>query len=422
MNFITTEELYTHFIQSSGICTDTRKTLPNQLFFALKGDNFNGNQFAEKALEEGCSFAIVDEESFAYDARFLLVSNVLESLQQLSNFHRRKLKTPIIGITGSNGKTTTKEFATTGNLNNQIGVPLSLLNLKPEHQIAVIEMGASKPGDIKELAEIAEPNYGLITSIGKAHLEGMGGLNGVVKTKTELFDFIRNYGGGIFWETENEWLKSAKLGINRVVKYGKDKNSDYVGEIVSDSPFVILRWQKKDAADSFLVESNLSGRYNFANIMSAIAVGNYFGVSPEKISLAIASYFPDNNRAQFLNKGTNILILDAYNANPTSMEASIRNFAAQDFRNKILVLGEMMELGEHSANEHQNIIELVGKLCFKDVHFVGNQFYNLKELSYQYWQSPNELKGYFEKNMPKNSTVLFKGSRKNKLETIAEIF
>ncbi len=425
--------IYTLFLASIGVCTDTRKITPGSIFFALKGDNFNGNAFAAKAIEQGCSYAVIDEPEFAKGDNYIVVEDVLTALQNLATEHRRALKTPIIGVTGSNGKTTTKEllrsvlsqkletYATIGNLNNQIGVPLTLLGLTPKHQIAIIEMGASKPGDIKELADIAEPDFGLITSIGKAHLEGMGGIDGVVKTKGELFDFIRNNKGGVFVDSSNDMLKTVLAGIDRIVTYGESEQSNYIGEITASEPFLSIKWRSSYSPQWHTAESNLTGDYNFSNIMSAVAVGNHFGLSPQEIAAGIAAYTPDNNRAQFVKKGTNTLILDAYNANPTSMEASIRNFYQQDFPNKTLVLGEMMELGSFSDTEHRHILALVQSLGFTYVHFVGNQFYSLKNGTFHFWENASLLADYFKENKPQNSTILFKGSRKNRLESVAEV-
>ncbi|MBX7181589.1 MAG: UDP-N-acetylmuramoyl-tripeptide--D-alanyl-D-alanine ligase [Bacteroidia bacterium] len=432
MKFCTIEKLHSIFLTTSGICTDTRKISNGSMFFALKGENFNGNRFAAQAMDAGSSYAVVDEEDAVLDDKFLLVPDVLKALQSLARFHRRTLKLKVIGITGSNGKTTSKElvsrvlsqgyntYATFGNLNNQIGVPLSLLCLNETHEMAVIEMGASKPGDIRELVEIAEPDFGLITSIGKAHLEGMGGIEGVVKTKGELFDFIRENGGGIFLESGNPYLEPIAKGIHLAVRYGKH-GADFEGEITHTEPFLNVKWKKRGNPDWNNVESNLTGEYNFSNILSAIAIGSFFGLKPEQIAKGIASYIPDNNRAQFVKKGSNTLILDAYNANPTSMEASIRNFEKQDFPNKILVLGEMMELGDYAEKEHKHILDLVRDLGFTQVHLVGAQFLALKQNGYNFWANAAELSDFFKANPPGNSTILFKGSRRNKLETIGEV-
>jgi len=432
MEFCTTEKLYSLFLGATGICTDTRKASQGSIFFALKGENFNGNKFAAQALDSGCSYAVIDEPEFALDHRFLIVEDTLKALQLLATFHRRKLQVKLIGITGSNGKTTSKElvarvlsqgystFATFGNLNNQIGVPLSLLSLTENHEMAVIEMGASKPGDIQELVTIAEPDFGLITSIGKAHLEGMGGINGVVKTKGELFDFIRKNGGGIFLEAGNELLEPLSRGIHLVVRYG-EAGGDFEGEITNKEPFLEIKWRKRGSTEWHQVFSHLTGTYNFSNILSAIAIGSFFGLKPQQIAAGIESYIPDNNRAQFVKKGDNMLVLDAYNANPTSMEASIRNFEKQAFKNKILVLGEMMELGNFAQTEHHQIIELVKNLGFKEVHFVGSQFYSNDYEGFHFWNTASDLATFFKSNPPKEASILFKGSRKNKLETVAEV-
>lgn len=424
------EELYNHFLKSSGVCTDTRNIVRDSIFFALKGQNFNGNSFALKAIEDGCSLAVVDED--IKGPNILKVPDVLKSLQELARFHRRTLGIPVIGITGSNGKTTTKElvrnvlsqgfevFATLGNLNNEIGVPLSLLSLNQKHQIAVIEMGAGKQGDIKELAEIAEPNYGVITSIGKAHLEGMGGPEGVVKTKSEMYDFVIENNGTILWDSSILSLKEKVKNAMKVITYGLNEIDDFQYSILESEPFLTFEWKTGKDSSKHVVNTFLMGNYNIGNAMIAVSLGNLFGLSAEQIKNGISAYVPENNRQQQVKKGSNLLILDAYNANPTSMEASLKTFSALPFNNKIVVLGEMLELGGYSDTEHQKIIEIVNELGFKNGHFVGKEFVEHATMKFHFWNNASELIAFFKENKPKNATILFKGSRKNRLETIAE--
>lgn len=427
-------ELYQIFLRHPVICTDTRNIIPGSIFFALKGDNFNANNFAADAVQKGCAYAVIDENEYKAGERFLLVENVLKTLQDLAAYHRKQLNIPIIGITGTNGKTTTKEllssvlkeeyncFATKGNLNNHIGVPLSLLSLTKEHQIAVIEMGASKPGDIEELCNIAFPDYGIITNIGKAHLEGMGGIEGVLKTKTELFRHIKASGKMVFVNADDELLLKQSAGIGRYT-YGTNETADVTGEIVSEEAELVVKWKTKKETRETSVASHLPGTYNFPNILAAICIGNYFGLSAEQINKGIENYFPANNRSQVVKSGSNTILMDAYNANPSSVQAALENFDRMKAEKKIIILGEMLELGITSTHEHEQIMELVGEMNLAQTYFVGTNFLLLKEKypRYSYFKDVNELSAFLKTNPIQNAVILVKGSRGNKLEKLSEV-
>lgn len=374
--------LLSRFRSSTGACTDSRHPLPGGLFFALSGPNFNANAFAAQALSDGCAHAVVDDPTVAVDERFTLVPDVLKALQDLAREHRRTINIPVIGITGTNGKTTTKELlhavlsadrstlATEGNLNNHIGVPLTLLKLKPEHRLAIIEMGASKPGDIAELCAIAEPTHGLITNIGKAHLEGFGSLEGVVRTKTELYTWLREHDGTVFVNGDDALLKEKSEGIAKRITYGEHEGMDTRGNTVdSEDPCMelVIDIDRR-------VRTRLIGNYNAPNALAAVCIGRHFGVTDEVIAGALADYTPANSRSQFKDTGRNQLVLDAYNANPTSMAAALENFARmQSERKKLAILGDMLELGATSRTEHAAIAALVGQLGL-DAIFVGPEF------------------------------------------------
>lgn len=374
--------LLSRFRSSTGACTDSRHPLPGGLFFALSGPNFNANAFAAQALSDGCAHAVVDDPTVAVDERFTLVPDVLKALQDLAREHRRTINIPVIGITGTNGKTTTKELlhavlsadrstlATEGNLNNHIGVPLTLLKLKPEHRLAIIEVGASKPGDIAELCAIAEPTHGLITNIGKAHLEGFGSLEGVVRTKTELYTWLREHDGTVFVNGDDALLKEKSEGIAKRITYGEHEGMDTRGNTVdSEDPCMelVIDIDRR-------VRTRLIGNYNAPNALAAVCIGRHFGVTDEVIAGALADYTPANSRSQFKDTGRNQLVLDAYNANPTSMAAALENFARmQSERKKLAILGDMLELGATSRTEHAAIAALVGQLGL-DAIFVGPEF------------------------------------------------
>ncbi|NLO71278.1 MAG: UDP-N-acetylmuramoyl-tripeptide--D-alanyl-D-alanine ligase [Porphyromonadaceae bacterium] len=428
-------ELYDIFKSHPVISTDSRNCPSGSLFFALKGENHDANAFALSALEVGAAFAVVDNPVYAKDERFILVENTLETLQDLARFHRRQLGAKIIGITGTNGKTTTKELIaavlsrkyntlfTKGNLNNHIGVPLTLLQLRPEHEIGVIEMGANHAGEIKMLAEIVIPDLGIITNVGEAHLEGFGSFEGVKKTKSELYDFIQENLGKIFLNTGNkdlvEMAESAGfnnyLGVLPYQMYTDIENKLATGSITGNSPFLEMRCFTSEGG--FDLKTNLIGAYNAENVLAAVAIGNYFDVDNTKIKEAIESYQPQNNRSQFTETPQNKLIIDAYNANPTSMRAAILNFSEMEVENKSLILGDMFELGENSDEEHRKIIELVKENSFSDVYLVGKSFQAVKS-NFINFATAEELNAFFEKNPLKNRFILIKGSRGMRLEKV----
>jgi len=430
-------QLYSIFLRHSVICTDSRLCPEGSLFFALKGENFNANAFALSALIKGCAYAVVDEAQYAIDERFILVDNVLETLQQLATYHRKQLGTKIIGITGTNGKTTTKELIasvlkekfdilyTQGNLNNHIGVPLTLLQLEPEHQIAVIEMGANHPGEIKALCEIACPDYGIITNVGKAHLEGFGSFEGVKQTKAELYDYIFENGKAIFINKDNEHLveMAENAGFRahdgRRRDFSLDPNnlgSSIHGKITACSPFLEMECVV-DLYDKFYVKTKLIGSYNAENVMSAVIIGDYFVMGKKRIQRGLERYIPQNNRSQLTKTPHNKLVVDAYNANPTSMKAAILNFAQMEVPNKTLILGDMFELGEQSPIEHQNVIELLQQNKFENVLLVGKDFKNT-ENSFQCFDDVSELINFLVQNPIRENYILIKGSRGVKLEKV----
>lgn len=425
--------LYRIFLECTSVTTDSRNCPEGSLFIALKGETFNGNAFAAKALETGSAHAVVDEAAYAPagDTRYILVENCLQALQQLANHHRKQLGTRIIGITGTNGKTTTKELIsavlsqsynvlyTLGNLNNPIGVPLTLLRLKAEHELGVIEMGASHPGDIKELAEIAEPDYGIITNVGKAHLEGFGSFEGVIKTKGELYDFLRQQGNStIFIHQDNPYLKEIAWGLNQI-PYGNEDDLYVNGHVTGNSPFLTFEWKAGQTGECHKVETQLIGEYNFPNALAAITIGRFFKVEPEKIDKALSEYVPQNNRSQLKKTADNTLIIDAYNANPTSMMASISNFRNMEAEQKMLILGDMRELGKDSAGEHQKIVDYLEECGFDNVALVGELFDATRHTYPTYPDAPT-LIAELEKNKPHGYTILIKGSNGIKLSTVID--
>ncbi|MBS3769219.1 MAG: UDP-N-acetylmuramoyl-tripeptide--D-alanyl-D-alanine ligase [Bacteroidales bacterium] len=419
-------KIYKQFLSCSTITMDSRDVPPQSLFFALKGENFNGNRFAGEALSKGARYALVDEEQYARDDRFILVNDVLQTMQELATYHREQLKVQVIGITGTNGKTTTKALikqilartyntiATEKNYNNHIGLPFTLLKMNAEHQIAVLEMGANHPGEIKFLCEIAKPDFGLITNIGKAHLEGFGSYEGVIRTKNEMYEYVDSNNGTIFYNSDNELLKDLlKNKTCRKIDYGTSDNAYCAGKIVSSDPYITFRVKGLP-----LIRSNLIGNYNFENLLAGVCLGKYFKVPPEQISEAVAGYTPDNNRSQVIQKASNEIILDAYNANPTSMKAAINNFSQLQRKNKALILGDMFELGEFSDEEHQNIISLVNRHSFSAVFYIGPVFRaNAGSNHYTFHTTPDFIE-WLKGNPLKNFTILIKGSRGMALEEI----
>lgn len=423
------EQLHGEFLRSAGACTDTRKLTPGGMFFALRGPSFDANAFAGQALEHGCAKAVVDDPAIATDDRFILVPDVLSALQQLARHHRRTFDIPFIAITGTNGKTTTKELlhavlaadrptlATEGNLNNHIGVPLTLLKVKPEHRIAIIEMGASKLGDIAELCAIAEPTKGLITNIGKAHLEGFGSVEGVIRTKTELYAWLREHHGLTFVNGDDALLMGKSEGINRET-YGTGVGTDLQGKTkASGTPFLHVEFEAADQSTSSLVETHLIGDYNTSNVLAAICIGRHFHIADGVMKDAIGQYAPANSRSQFKDTGRNELVLDAYNANPTSMAAALENFAQlPSDRKKLVILGDMRELGESSMAEHASIIQLVRKLEL-DALFIGKEFMKAApEVTVRRAKDVNAALEVLKADPPRGQLILVKGSRGVRLE------
>ena len=427
------KEIYSRFRECTGVTTDSRKCGPGLMFFALKGERFDGNEFVHGALEQGCPYAVMDNKELydATDARMILVDNVLATLQQMAAYHRRKLGTTVIGITGTNGKTTTKELTnavmgttynilcTQGNLNNSIGVPLTVLGLTPEHEYAIVEMGASHPGDIKELVEVSQPDYGLITNVGKAHLLGFGSFEGVKRTKGELYDWLREHNGTAFVNRDNEHLQQMCAGLP-IIEYGKPGQEGLLveGEVLECNPFVKFRWRSK-GGEWHTVQTNLIGAYNVDNALAAITVGLKFGVSEQNASDAVANYKPQNNRSQLTETGRNRLVVDAYNANPTSMAAAIENFSMIKADNKMLILGDMRELGEVSEAEHRHIVEMLRQKGFDCVWLVGEEFAKVAaDSGFRLFSDVEAVKDELKREPVTGRTILIKGSNSIKLGTL----
>lgn len=421
-------QLYKLYQQHPSVQTDTRKLKEGDIYFALKGPNFNGNTFAQQALDKGAAYAVVDEEEYAQDDRCILTDDVLNTLQALAKHHRQQLNIPFIAITGSNGKTTTKElvtavlrtkyktYATTGNLNNHIGVPLTILSIPATAEMAVIEMGANHQKEIASYCAIALPTYGIITNCGKAHIEGFGGIEGVRKGKGELYDFIRNNHGTIFRNTDLDYLHDMATGIAQQVTYGS-ANAQYIGKPLMND--VLLDVAVLTSGAETVIHTQLVGEYNFSNVMVAVAVGLHFDISIDTISTAIAAYLPDNSRSQWLQIGTNRVIMDAYNANPTSMRAAIINFAKADQPNKTLWLGGMKEMGRTEEAEHKELVALVDSYKWKDVILVGKEFDHTAG-GYKHFQTSAAAKEYILQHLPDNASILVKGSRGSKMEVMVE--
>ncbi len=425
---ITIEELYTIYLGHRIISTDSRHITKGSLFFALKGENFDGNKYAGAALDSGAAYAVIDDA--AYDGNnTLLVNNVLESLQQLALMHRRKFNIPVVAITGSNGKTTTKELinavlsrrykvtATIGNLNNHIGVPLTLLNINDETQIAIIEMGANHQLEIESYCKIAEPTHGLITNIGKAHLEGFGGYKGVIKAKTELYTWLRNTGGTVFVNADNPLLTKHTVDMKRIL-YGSGEGLHTQGKAGSFSSTLELDWFT--GQNKVQIKTNLIGTYNFENVLAAICIGTFFDVPADEIKSAITTYQPSNSRSQALKTERNSIILDSYNANPTSMQLAIENFRLIVAPNKMLILGDMLELGDESPAEHQAIVKLVNESGFNRAIFVGPDFSVAAAGKFQCFDNSDEAFSWLMKQQIKDFTILVKGSRGIKMEKVLE--
>jgi len=421
------EEIYKIYQQFPSIQTDSRKLQKDDFFFALKGPNFNGNHFARQALDLGAAYVVADEKLNFEDKRIIEVADALETLQQLAKHHRQQFQIPFIAITGSNGKTTTKEllnevlsttfktYTTKGNLNNHIGIPLTILKIKRDAEIAVVEMGANHLNEIAGYCDYAQPTHGLITNIGKAHLEGFGGVENVKKGKGELFDYLKNNKGTTFVNTDDVAVFELSKSMKDVIFYGS-KNENVNGIILKNDPFLEV---KIDDAKPIIITTNLVGGYNLPNILAAFCVGKYFKVEKEKIKNAIENYAPSNSRSQLIQKDSNTIILDAYNANPGSMKAAIENFANMKGDKKVLLLGSMMELGDDSEKEHAAILSLIDLHKWYAVVLVGKNF---KEIKNNYINCENSLQArdWYKTSHLQNAKILIKGSRSMQMEKVLE--
>lgn len=428
------ESLYNHFEKYPKITTDSRNCPVGSIYFALKGARFDGNKFALSTLKDGCSLAVVDDFSLKDVEDCFFVDDVLKTLQELATYHRKKLGVKIIGITGTNGKTTTKELIasvlskkynvgfTQGNLNNHIGVPLTLLSFTKDTEIAVVEMGANHIKEIEFLVNIAQPDFGLITNVGKAHLEGFGSFEGVQKTKAELYDFLKNNNKTVFINQDNNFLHNM-LGATSIekVEYGTRKECFIRGELVESNSFLEFYWTK--GVEKHYVTTKLLGQYNFENALAAVAVGSFFDVAPAFINEALSSYQPQNHRSQLVETLRNKVILDAYNANPTSIKAALDNFKNVVANNKTIILGEMRELGEDSENEHIEVVKQLQSLAFDKIFLVGNEYKKLlpNDVTFKWFESVENLKEHLQYNRLQNSYILVKGSRSNRLEQIVDV-
>lgn len=432
---MTIEQLYQIYLKHPSAQTDTRKLSEGDLYFALKGPSFNGNTFAKQALEKGAVYAIIDEKEYATDDRMIVVENTLYTLQQLAKYHRQQFNNlpdgrqiPFIAITGTNGKTTTKElihavlsttyktYTTKGNLNNHIGIPLTLLSIKDDAEMAVIEMGANHQKEIENYCKYVLPTHGLITNCGKAHLEGFGGIEGVQKAKGELFDFLRANNGTAFIMNDYDYLERMSIGIPRVITYGTEE-ADVVGKLSQSEPFLSLFIEK--GADIDLLQTHLVGDYNLPNILAAVTVGKFFRVKEENIKMAVETYQPSNSRSQLIEKNGNKIILDAYNANPSSMKVAIENFAKMNAENKVLLLGGMAELGESSLQEHQDLIQLINQYQWKEVVLVGGDFLKI-ENDFKKFPNSAEAGKWLRKQEFRDVYMLVKGSRSMQMERVIE--
>ncbi|MCF8274755.1 MAG: UDP-N-acetylmuramoyl-tripeptide--D-alanyl-D-alanine ligase [Flavobacteriaceae bacterium] len=421
-------KLHALFLECTSLSTDTRKIKQGDMFFALKGDNFNGNAYAEQALNQGAKYAIIDEKAFNNSPSTILVNNVLETLQQLATFHRDYLKVPIIALTGSNGKTTTKELinavlsqkfnttATVSNLNNHIGVPLTLLSMKKYTKMGIVEMGANHQKEIEFLCHIAKPDYGLITNFGKAHLEGFGSVEGVIKGKSEMYDFLIKNNKTIFVNA-NDPIQVEKTKQANIFSFGNDSNANVKIEFIEAQPHVKARY------NNLTINSQLIGEYNFSNIAAAIAIANYFKVEDNDIKATIETYIPNNNRSQVIEKLSNKIILDAYNANPTSMRAALLNFEKLNDKIKVAILGDMFELGQDAEKEHQNIVDLASTLLLDRIILIGTNFHKTKILSpkIEVFESFEDFKNNYNLSQLEFATLLIKGSRGMALERVLEL-
>ena len=424
------QQLYQIYQQHPVITTDSRGCPQGSIFFALKGESFDGNKFAASAIEKGCAYAVIDNAEYKKDERFILVDDVLQTFKDLAREHRRQFNIPVIGITGTNGKTTTKELIasvlsekyntlfTQGNFNNDVGVPKTLFRLNEQHEIAVVEMGASHPGDIKTLVETVEPTCGLITNVGKAHLQGFGSFEGVKKTKGELYDYLKAHDALVFINGNNEHLlqMAQSRDICRAIEYGTQEDCQVNGSIISCAPFLKFQWNSNVDGINIQqeIQTHLIGSYNIDNMLAAIAIGLHFGVSPEQIHHALSNYIPTNNRSQMEETGKNHLVVDAYNANPSSMKAALDNFHLMEVSPKMAILGDMRELGEASAEEHQKAVDLMKEYGFENIWLVGDEFGNT-QCNYRKFKDVEEVKAAIIAEDIKGFNILIKGSNSTKL-------
>jgi UDP-N-acetylmuramoyl-tripeptide--D-alanyl-D-alanine ligase len=438
---MTTEQLYQLYLKHPVITTDTRKITPGSLFFALKGEKFDANTFTKQAIEAGAAYAVIDNPDYKAGDQYLLVEDVLFALQDLARHHRRQLNIPVIGLTGTNGKTTTKElmnsvlsqqfntYATQGNLNNHIGVPLTILSITQEHEAAVIEMGANHQKEIELLCNISQPSHGLITNVGKAHLEGFGGVEGVRKGKGELYDFLGRHQHIAFVNCDDPVLVNMALerGLDPIVYYGESDTSSLVsGKIIENSPLLTLEWTDKRSERNHAVKTQLTGEYNLSNILAAICIGLYFDIDPHRINAGISGYQPKNNRSQIMQTATNTLICDYYNANPSSMAVAIEILGRLTAKHKVLILGDMFEMGQESAAEHEAVIKKALETDVDERIFIGPDFAGRRAVgagrNVTFYTTVEEAIAAFKAHPIRNSTVLIKGSRGMALERLVELF
>ncbi|UKT63412.1 UDP-N-acetylmuramoyl-tripeptide--D-alanyl-D-alanine ligase [Pedobacter mucosus] len=430
---VTSESLYNYYLENPTISTDTRNITKGCIFFALKGDNFNANGFAAEAIDKGAAYAVVDEESAVTNNQCLLVNDVLLALQDLARHHRNNLNIPVIGLTGSNGKTTSKEllnavlaeryttFATFGNLNNHIGVPLSILSINKTDEIAVIEMGANHQKEIELLCSIAQPTHGIITNVGMAHLDGFGGFEGVKKGKAELYTYLKATQGYIFINRNNAYLMemSYTAGLSKLIYYGTESGNTIKGTLKSSDPFIEIDWTNHEISST--VKTHLTGSYNFENILAAICIGDFFDMKPEEINNGLSKYQPINNRSQLTETDKNKVICDFYNANPSSMTAALENISAITADQKTAILGDMFELGPESAEQHLLIAKKATESGLDKIIFIGKYFYALKnQFNAEFFETPAEAADYLKQKAIDNNLVLLKGSRGMKLESLLQ--
>ena len=423
----TLDKIYQYYSEKYLVSTDSRKIEKGCVFVALKGEHFDGNDFAYQVAEENVAACVIaDRKDLPHHERLFIVEDSLTTLQELAKLHREKCNIPIIGITGTNGKTTTKELVasvlskkfkliyTQGNFNNHLGLPLTILRIKPDTEMAVVEMGANHQNEIAHLCTIAKPDFGIITNIGKAHLEGFGSFEGVVKTKNELYDFIRNKKGRLFVNHDNELLMNLSKNIDSQT-YGKDNNANIKADVISSNPYLHIKWDDSE------IKTNLVGDYNFENVMAAISVGQYFNVEKELIIEALENYTPTNNRSQFIKSDKNEIVMDAYNANPVSMSHAIKNFRNISSENALLILGDMRELGNDSEKEHITIINLINELHFDNVMLVGQEFKKASDNKFLSFINVDDLINYINQNKISGKKILIKGSNSIHLEKIINI-